>query len=517
MRRLVVASTALLVVVGAAVIGAYLLLFSAVSDRAARAAPGDTALYLSVYLQPSAGQQTSLFALIGRLQGFGDPATIEQKIDEIAQRLLGEVGIDYTADLRPWLGAQIAFAVAPGDGSSHPGELVLAGVKDPAAAELAVPRLFASMGMALTRDSMRGEEVWLSDGTSYALLDDLLIVANTPDALRAALEADADVAPSLADSPAFASAARDVAADRLASIYVDLPRTLGLGELGHVGGFGSAALAITAADDGLRLDGVAPFAADLASELAREAFGMGETQSTLADWIPRSMSATAVIFGFAQSFQDLEASLGEEEPFAPAADALNQLRAIAALGLGVNLDRDLLPLLDGEGAVALERIDDDGPHGQLLLRPADLVAAQEALDRMRSALADRGSQVRTSEVAGTTLTTVAVPQIGSVTYAVLDGVIVIGLDAAGVAAALEAHASARTLAGDDRYTGPFELAGGRAGNEFWADVSSLVDALAGILDPGTELRDILHQIGELAISATANDDRLEIHGVLTVN
>jgi len=97
-----------------------------------------------------------------------------------------------------------------------------------------------------------------------------------------------------------------------------------------------------------------------------------------------------------------------------------------------------------------------------------------------------------------------------------DGVVLFALDPADVAAALEAHATGRTLGGDERYRAAFELAGGRAGNEFWADVPSAVNALAGILDPGSELRDILHQFGELAISAAANDDRLEINGVLTV-
>ena len=73
-----------------------------------------------------------------------------------------------------------------------------------------------------------------------------------------------------------------------------------------------------------------------------------------------------------------------------------------------------------------------------------------------------------------------------------------------------------SLATDERYGAPFELTGAHAGNELWADVATLVDALAGTFDPGSELRDILHQIGELAISATATDGQLEIHGVLTV-
>lgn len=516
MRRVVVASTSVLVLLGAAVVASYLFLFSAVADRAARAAPADTALYLNVYLQPSAGQQMNLLGLVGKLEGFGDPAALEGKIDEIAQRLLGQAGIDYTADLRSWLGTQVAFAAAPGDSGSTPGELVLAAVKDPAAARDAVPRLFAGLDVSLTPDVFRGQKVMLSEGMSYALLEDLLIVANTPDRLRAALEADVDVAPALADSPAFAAAMRDVPADHLASVYVDLPRALGLTKLSRVGGFGTAALAFTADADGVHLAGMARFAEDAASDSARAAFAMGTRTSTLADWMPPDTTFEAVAFAVAQSFDDLEASLAAEDAFAPAADALNQLRAIASLGLGINVDRELLPLLDGEAAVALRGLDADGPRGQLLLRPTDPTAAHSALDRMRSSLADRGAHVTTARVSGVSLTIIAVPQIGTIAFAMVDGVVVVGLNRDDVAAALEAHAAGKALSGDERYRAAFELVGGRAGNEIWTNVPSAVDALAGIFDPGSELRDILLQIGDIAISATANDDRLEINGVLTV-
>jgi hypothetical protein len=124
--------------------------------------------------------------------------------------------------------------------------------------------------------------------------------------------------------------------------------------------------------------------------------------------------------------------------------------------------------------------------------------------------------VTTRSVAGAALTSVSVPQIGTVAYAVLDGVVIVALDAADVAAALEAHAAGQTLASDDRYKAPFELTRAHAGNELWADIPTLTDGLAGIFDPGSEVRDILHQIGELVIIATATDDRLEINGALTV-
>jgi hypothetical protein len=516
MRRVVVAVTVLLVTLGGAVVVSYLLLFSAVADRAARAVPGDTAIYLNAYLQPSAGQQMNLFGLVGHLRGFGDPAALDVKIDEVSARLLGEVGVDYLADVRPWLGAQIAIAAAPGKAGSPPSELLLAAVKDSAAARTSVPRLFAPMKIAFKHETFRGHALMTSEATSYALLDDLLVVASTPERLRASIEADADVAPSLADSPAFTAAMREVAADHLASVYLDLPRAAGLPEGRLLGGFGTAALALTAEPDGLHLDGAAKFAADAASDEARAAFSLGKHPGILAGWMPRTTSAEVVLFGGAQSFEDLEASLAGNSAFAPAVDALNQLRGIAALGLGINVNRDLFPLFDAEAAVALQSLGADGFRGQFLLRPSDPAAAKASLDRMRSGLADRGSRVTARQVAGTSVTSVAVPQIGTVAYAVLDGVVVMGLDAADVAAALEAHDTGETLETDDRYSATFELASGHAGNELWADIPSLVDALAGTFDPGSELRDILHQIGELATSATATDGRLEINGVLTV-
>jgi hypothetical protein len=232
--------------------------------------------------------------------------------------------------------------------------------------------------------------------------------------------------------------------------------------------------------------------------------------------MPQTTSAEAVLFGLAQSIEDLEASLPNEGTVGEALNALSQLRLVASLGLGINLDRDVLPLLDGEAAVALQSVEADGPHGQIVLHPSDPAAAQAGLERVRSALASRGARVTTSEVAGVTITTTAVPQIGTVAYAVADGVAILGRDPTDVAAALEAHAAGETLAADNRHEAAFELDGTHAGHEFWADVPSLMDALAGVFDPGSELRDILHQIGELAVSATANDDRLEINGVLTV-
>jgi hypothetical protein len=516
-RRLVVALTALLAMVGAVVVVGYLLLFTAVADRAARATPADAAIYLKVYLQPSSGQKLNLLGLVGHLPGFRDDATLEEKIHEVAQRLLGEIGIDYAANLRPWLGGQVALAVAvPDEAGGSPQLLVLAAVGDAAVARLAVPLLMVRDGVTYAAEAYRGHEAMMSDGISYALLDDLLVVADTPGRLRAALDAEADTIPSLADSPAFGAAMRTVPADHLASLYVDLGQVAGLDAGGQLGGFATAALALTAEVDGLHLDGNVPFATEDASEAARAAFALGSKTTSLAAWMPRTTTAELGLFGLQQSLVDLEAEVGGDSALAPALDALSQLRLIAGVGLGINADRDLLPLFDGEAAVALMELDPATPHGLLLLRPSDPVTARAALDRMRDALVERGSSTSIVRAAGTTITSLAVPQVGRLSYALLDGVVLAGLDPADLAAALEAHSSGATLATDPRYAPTFEIAGAHLGTELWADIPDLLDAASGIVDPGDELRDILHQIGELAMSASTVGDQLEIHAVLTV-
>ena len=111
LRRLVIALTVFIGLVGATVVAGYLAIFAAGTDRAARAVPADANAYATVYLQPSTGQQLNLALLLGHVPGFADAANLDQKIHEIAARLLGQAGIDYEADVRPWIGNQLSVAL----------------------------------------------------------------------------------------------------------------------------------------------------------------------------------------------------------------------------------------------------------------------------------------------------------------------------------------------------------------------------------------------------------------------
>jgi len=119
-------------------------------------------------------------------------------------------------------------------------------------------------------------------------------------------------------------------------------------------------------------------------------------------------------------------------------------------------------------------------------------------------------------VRGVTITSLSIPQVARFAYALVDGVVVAGLDDHEVAASIEAHIDGTTLAATQRYAAAFELAGGHAGNELWVDLPGLLDASSEMIDLGNEFRDILHEFGELAVAASASVDHLEVRSVLII-
>ncbi len=222
MHRLVIALVTLLGLSAAAFVAGYLLLFSASSDRAAALAPANAAFYANVYLQPSTGQQMNLSELIGRLPGFADDASLDEKVDQVVQNLLSDTGIDYREQIKPWLGNQLAVAGWPGaDGVADPLAVVIADVKDMDAAQAAVGELVADAGATFTTESHEGTEIQVSETGSYAFVDNMLVIGESAEGIRAVIDVAAG-ADSLADRPDFVDTMASLEPDHLASAFVDI-------------------------------------------------------------------------------------------------------------------------------------------------------------------------------------------------------------------------------------------------------------------------------------------------------
>lgn len=518
MQRLVVALTGLIATVGVVVVAAYLLLAGASADRAASIVPADTTVYVNVYLEPSAGQRDNLAKLMVKLPGFSDEATLPAKIDEALQRLLATQGVDYRSDLKPWLGDQLALAIkAAGNATTAPDALIIATARDERAANDAVQRLAAKQGSALRTTTYQGVTLRVGPQQTVAVVNRMVVVGTSEARVRSAIDAAQHRAPALADQASFRDAMRRVPTDRLASAYVDL-RALGSASgSARIGGFSTAALALRAMPAGLQLEGIIPYETrPAASGSGTQPLITANEPPTLSGWMPADMQGGLVIFNLRQTFAALERELALQPQLRQVSDQLTQLRVLAALGLGIDLDRDVLGLFDHEAAVAVTGLGGASPSGVLLLRPTDANAAGQSLDRLRTALSRGGGQPTTEQADGVTITTVSIPQLGQVSSAIRDGVVILGLRPADVAAALRAHASGSSLAASATYRAAFAAAGGQAGNALYLSGDAAVALLATTLNLPTEVRDILNHLGAVALNVPVQQDRIEFHAIITV-
>ena len=106
---------------------------------------------------------------------------------------------------------------------------------------------------------------------------------------------------------------------------------------------------------------------------------------------------------------------------------------------------------------------------------------------------------------------------GTVAYAITDGIVIFGLGADDIQAAIDAHAEGSSLANTDAYVRTFEVAGERAGNEAYVDIGALVELLGLDADLPADARDILSQVGTFGFTAPSREDQIEFHAVLTID
>jgi Protein of unknown function (DUF3352) len=513
MHRLVIASVTLIGLVAIAVVAGYLVLFAGARDRAVTLAPSNSVLYANLYLQPSTGQQMNLSGLIGRLPGFADEAALDEKIDQVVQNLLLMTGIDYRADVRPWLGDQVAVAAWPtGTDALDASTVIFAEARDEDAAAAALADLTADQGLTFTTETYEGIDVHVAEGASYAIVDGMVVVGNGADAIRAVVDTSAG-SESLATRPAYVVATEELP-DHLASFWVDVAAVADASGTGtDLGGATTATGVLVAEQDGLRLSGSIPLATSSPEPGVIPEAGRG----TLVGWMPERTLAEVTVFGLRAALEEGLAVAGEVPEGEEVTSALDTIRALAAFGFGIDLDEDVLPLLEGETALAFGGIGPSAmPSGQLLLRPSDPDAAAETLQRVTDRIGSSGGTTSIETLEGIEITAVSVPDTFEAAFGVVDGVVVIGLNATDVAAVAEARSSGFTLEGTSAYEQAFDVATTREGTEAWADVGTISSLLSLAVELPDDARDILSGLGSFALTIPTRPDEIEFHAVLTV-
>ncbi len=230
-----IAATLLLVGVPCA-LAVYVSLNKGSGDQLTRLIPADTDVYATALLDPSMTQKLNLQSVLTHFPGMQDSGAIEQKVTQWLDSGMQGSGFDYSHDLKPVLGTQIAGIVTPNDKGAD--GAVLVRVKDEALATQLLAKLKSAKSAAqLTWNSALYSGVTVQVGTAppcttnactsspspmaYAVFDHTAVVASGETFLHHIIDTDHGLSLPLTPSSSYAQTLQELPADHLGLVYVN--------------------------------------------------------------------------------------------------------------------------------------------------------------------------------------------------------------------------------------------------------------------------------------------------------
>lgn len=195
-RRGLVGAAAAAGVVGVVAVGGWAAVsLMSSGEQPAAAVPGNALGYVSLDLDPSAGQKIEAIKIARKFPALEQELGMDAQ-EDLRKRLFEEIeketdcGLDYDSDIAPWIGDRVAMAAVPTGDEGEVAPLVTLQVTDQEAADAGLAKLFAC-------DEEGDEEVAVSFSGGYALITDS---QENADAFATAAEES-----SLADDEDFAT------------------------------------------------------------------------------------------------------------------------------------------------------------------------------------------------------------------------------------------------------------------------------------------------------------------------
>jgi hypothetical protein len=398
---------------------------------------------------------------------------------------LAEEDLDWDRDVRPALGPELAL-VGFGEGE---GEVVA--LTQPADRE-ALDRLVAKSDGELT----------------YEMVEDWAVLGETAADVGAFREALGDE--SLADTDEWNDATDDLPEDALVVGYVNgdsVNRSFG-DRVGGIGGgnglpiggrFPSIGFAVGAQDDGVRLD----------AEIEGAETDLPDAyEAALPDELPAGALAYVSWHDAAASIRETLRQAGDTNP------EVDRTVAQLELALGLSLERDVLPLFAGEGALALYpgAVGSATPDVALVLEVEDEERALAILDGIVERAAGFGVVTAAPDVAvGDVEARVVAVEGMEILYAAWDGKLLATTSEAALAAI---EAGGETLADDPSFLSARDSSAAPSETVGFAYVN--IGAIVDEFGSGEEEAENFEPLGPLFLYGTRDDDGLAVGGFLAV-
>ena len=228
--------------------------FFATGVQAAEALPASTVAYVSVDLDPSGGQKIEAIKTLRKFPGFTAEVDLEAD-DDLRERLFEEItssgeceGLDYAADVEPWLGSRAAMA-AVDLGEDEPTAVGVVQTTDGGQAEDGLAKLVETCGGgSVASEGEQGDET-SSDVGGWVVEGDWIVLAETKDIAQQVVDA-ADGSTLAADS-SFQEWTGEAGDDGFMTMYVAKGVTTYLEDLAGMGMMGMPGSMLAPAPDAM--------------------------------------------------------------------------------------------------------------------------------------------------------------------------------------------------------------------------------------------------------------------------
>jgi hypothetical protein len=413
-------------VVGVLVIASALAV-SLFTGRAANAivlgyVPTDSIMYGEVRMDLPGDQRANLGGFLSRFPGFADQSTIETKVDEVLDRLVGSATDGqqaFSSDIKPWFAGEVAFSVGalpdPSVATTDPAAmdnaraLLLVSVKDAVAAKAWFDSIIADHGITTTTESYGGATITIGDApdqAAYALLDGKVAVVGDVASVKAAI--DTKGASGFGADPSVKTALASTSGDHVGFVYVAVrPLVDWSTKVGGAEVLGTtpnaaltslvpdwAAFALCVEGDGLVMESLAP---------KTDASNVGDARtSPVADHVPATAIALAISHDYGKGIQAFIDTYRSMPEFKPTVDSIDQ--ALGVLGG----PEAAIGWIGDVGVVVAQT--ETGVDGGLIVVPTDRAAAERLFTSLRTLVslggATAGISLRDETYAGQTITIV---------------------------------------------------------------------------------------------------------------
>jgi hypothetical protein len=483
-------------------------------DEAIAFVPADAFAYAHLNLDRESDQYEDAAELAARFPNF----------ETIAQGLFGALGpagrLDLADDVFAWLGDEAAAAQLA-DSGGRPMPLLALAVADQVGARSFLAEVG---GEASGARAYRGVDVTSYDRGLASAESDGFLLFGAQAAVRAAIDAGEGETESLEDDDRAEAVRGTLPEDRLADVFVSRD---GIGVL--LAGRGGVAdqldtftdfdasegiaAALTAEDGGLGVELISELDPDAAEAAPSFFSAFPQFEPSLAS---QFAADTLALLDAGEPSRTVGALLEQAQATFPGiADAVDRLDARLSEAGGVEIERDLLPLLKGEAAVGVTPAR-PVPYLTAVFDEVDEQRAREVVARLQAPLVTAFDPLATgqaatfssSEVEGVEIRGVRLSAGLEPSYAVFDDRLVVATDPAGVEQAIE---GSDDLAESEDYQDATGPVGGEVSALVFLNLAGLVRLAEprGLAEIVSAFEEDLARLRALGLSVESGGDRLQ--------